>query len=228
MKKSIFIMCFLILSLTLQAQTQPLTKEEKKKEREAIEKMLKAYTACRFPDKPGFVIHEVDRMAKNKEQLLARETASGYKGVSRTDSYRVMIIFTDTPRDILGRPYYFANVRPDRSKPSEYENDKKVIGEYLEQLIVLGADTVSIKKPLEESFNGFNVYSVYRSVLAGSNQGTSIVFDDANKVVTTVYFLNEPKDWLAKSHFNTVEEWMALRKAFLESYTKCVAENLNR
>ena len=235
LKQLLFVSLLLIFGFaaTSQAQDAKLSpnekkvqKEEKKKEREAIENMLKAYTSCSFDNKDKFVIAQVERIAKDKEENLARETAEGEKGISRTDSYRVMTAFTDTPKDLFGRPYYFANIRPDRSKPTEYDNDKRVLIEYLEHLIISGNNTITIQKPLEKNYHGFDVYSIYRSIITGNNLGVSIIFDDGNKMSTTIYFLSEPKGAKAISHFKTFEEWMILRDKLLESYTKCVAENL--
>src|SRR5437867_11520524 len=97
--------------LSLQAQDVNLSKEEKqekkeasRKEREGIEKMLTAYTVCPASE-TEFVVFDVERIAKNKNQTLARDTSERVKGVSRTDSYDVLITIKDKRR--------FAGVRPD-------------------------------------------------------------------------------------------------------------------
>ena len=192
-------------------------KEAKRKEREEIEKMMKAYTVCPL-NETEFVISNVARITKNKDLTLARETAEGIKGISRTDSYSVLITFKDTMR--------FANVRPDRSKPEEHQKDKKVVLEELQHLINTGKSG-AVEKPVVKTYNGFVTYSDYRSELIGNTLGISLIFDDANKMITTIYFLNAPKDGNGK-HFKSIEEWLRLKDKFLDSYTKCVAANIER
>lgn len=210
--------------LSLHAQDAKLPKEEKKlqkeakkKEREDIEKMLKTYTICPSTD-TEFIVSAVERVSKNREQTLARDTAEGIKGISRTDSYDVLITFKDKMR--------FADVRPDRSKPEEYENDKKVALENLQYYIGNGK-SISTKKPVEKLYNGFNTYSFQRSELIGNNLGMSLIFDDANKMIITVYFINAPKDGAGKN-FKSIDDWSGLRDEFLDSYTKCVGINFRQ
>jgi len=209
-----FILSFHAQDVKLSKAEKQAQKEAKKKEREEIEKMLKVYTICPSTE-TEFVVFAARRVAKNKDQLLARETAEGVKGISRTDSYDVLITFKDTMR--------FANIRPDRSKPEEYENDKKVALENLQYYINTGK-SMATEKPVEKSYNGFVTHSSYRSELIGDNLGTSLIFDDANKMITTVYFINAPKNSDGKN-FKDISEWMELREKFLDSYTKCVASN---
>jgi hypothetical protein len=47
-----------------------------------------------------------------------------------------------------------------------------------------------------------------------------LLFDDASRMVTTIYFLNqEPKD----RSFQTIEEYRAMRDRFLSTYTSCAS-----
>jgi hypothetical protein len=49
--------------------------------------------------------------------------------------------------------------------------------------------------------------------------GLYLLLDDASRMVTTIYFLNqEPKD----RSFQTIEEYRAMRDRFLATYTACV------
>jgi len=189
--------------------------EINKKEREEIEKMLKAYTVCPKGE-TEFVVFAVRRVDKNTNRTLARETADGVKGISRTDSYDVLITFKDKMR--------FADVRPDRSDPNKYEDDKKVALENLQYYNDTGK-AMSSGKPLEKTYNGFLTYSIYRSELIGNQLGISLIFDDTNNMITTIYFVNAPKNSDGKN-YKTIEEWSKLRERFLDSYTNCVAKNL--
>lgn len=222
MKYLFLLICIFTFSLPIYAQKENLSKEEKrvqkelkKKEREQIERMLKTYTVCPTSE-TEFVVFAVRRIDKNANRTLARDTADGVKGISRTDSYDVLITFKDKMR--------FADVRPDRSDPNQYETDKKVALENLRYYNATG-ESMSSSKPVEKTYNGFLTYSIYRSELIGNQLGTSLIFDDTNKMITTVYFINAPKNSDGKN-FKTIGEWSNLREKFLDSYTSCVVKNL--
>ncbi|MER3632686.1 MAG: hypothetical protein C4325_11445 [Blastocatellia bacterium] len=222
MKYLFLLICVFTFALPIYAQKENLSKDEKrvqkeitKKEREQIEKMLKTYTVCPTSE-TEFVVLGVRRVDKNTNHTLARETADGVKGISRTDSYDVLVTFKDKTR--------FANLRPDRSDPKQYETDKKVALENLQYYNNTGK-FMSSSKPEEKTFNGFSTYSIYRSELIGNQLGTSLIFDDTNKMITTIYFINAPKNSNGNI-YKTIEEWSTLRERFLDSYTSCVAKNL--
>jgi hypothetical protein len=222
MKYLFLLICVLTFSLPIYAQKENLSKDEnrvqkeiKKKEREQIEKMLKTYTVCPTRE-TEFVVFAVRRVKKNTIETLVRETTSGVKGISRTDSYDVLITFKDTMR--------FADVRPDRSDPNQYETDKNVALENLQYYNGIGK-SMNSSKPTDKTYNGFLTYSIYRSELIGNQLGTSLIFDDTNKMITTIYFANAPKNSDGKN-YKTIEEWSKLRENFLDSYTSCVAKNL--
>ena len=222
MKYCFLLVCIVAFSTPFYAQENKLSKNEKllqkeakKKEREQIEKRLRTYTVCPSGE-TEFIVFAVRRVDKNENRTLARDTADGVKGISRTDSYDVLVTFTDKMR--------FADVRPDRSDPSQYEGDKKVALENLQYLNGLGT-AMSSPNPLEKEYNGLSTYSIYRSELIGNQLGISIIFDDANKMITTVYFINAPKSTDGKN-YKTIEEWSTLREKFLDSYTSCVSREL--
>ncbi len=228
----IFLGCSLAGSIAAQ-NGKPDKKAEKaarEKEREEIEKALKAYTVCAFTGS-DLAILKTDRITKKKEESLSRQTPEGDKSISRTDSYRVMIGFLEdygkqNDPFLGGLVRYFANVRPDRSKPEEYPNDKQVVIGNLKYFISIDK-SLETQEPLEKQYNGFNTYSIYRPALTGNTLGQSLIFDDANKIITTIYFLNMPTELYGK-HFKTIDEWKPLREKFLDSYTKCVDENLKK
>ena len=152
MKYLLLLICVLTFSLPIYAQKENLSKDEKrvqketkKKEREQIEQMLKTYTVCPTGE-TEFVVFAVRRVDKNTNRTLARDTADGVKGISRTDSYDVLITFKDKMR--------FADVRPDRSDPSQYETDKKVALENLQYYNDTGK-SMNSSKPVEKTYSGF-------------------------------------------------------------------------
>lgn len=191
-------------------------KDAKRKAREPIEKMLSAYTVCPSRDTP-FVVFAVERVSKDKNEILVRPTPDGVKKISRTDSYDVLITFRDKMR--------FADVRPDRSKPENYDDDKKIVLENL-QYYINTSKSMAADKPIEKRLNGFDTFSIYRSELIGNTLGVSLIFDDVNKMIGTVYFANAVKG--NQANFKTTQDWVGLREAFLDSYTKCVATELSK
>lgn len=196
-------------SVELSKQEQ---KDAKRKQRDAIERMLTPFTVCPANGTP-FVVFAVNRVAKNQNESLVRQTPDGVKKISRTDSYDVLITFTDKMR--------FADVRPDRSKPESYADDKKVVLENL-QYDINTSKSMAVETPAEKQFNGFDTFSLYRSELIGNTPGISLIFDDANKMIVTVYFMNAVKG--NQTNFRTIQEWMGLRDSFLDSYTKCLTD----
>lgn len=213
---------FLAFSLPILSQDKGLSKEEKREknelrkiERNQVETMLKAYVNCPAGDS-DFVIFRVERVDKDAKRTLARETADGVKAVSRTDSYDVLITFKDKMR--------FANLRPDRSDPDHFEIDKGVALESLEYYNGTGKSMIS-SSPIEKVHNGLRTFSIYRAELTGNQLGISLIFDDQNKMITTVYFINAPKNSGGKN-YSTWEEWSKFRGQFLESYTSCVANGV--
>ena len=189
-------------------------KEVKRKEREQIEKTLTAYTVCPS-NETSFVVFAAERVAKDKNESLVRPTPEGIKNISRTDSYDVLITFKDKMR--------FADVRPDRSKPENYVNDKQIVLENL-QYYINTSKSMAVEKPAEKRFNGFETVSMFRSELIGNTLGVSLIFDDPNQMIITIYFANAVKG--NQTNFKNIQEWMELRDAFLDSYTKCVVSEL--
>lgn len=218
MKYLFLLMCVFTLSLPAYSQKEKLSvaqKEARQKEREQIEKMLKTYTVCPT-NETEFAILAARRIEKDVNRMLARDTTDGVKGISRTDSYDVLIGFKDKER--------FANLRPDRSDPAQYETDKKVALENLQYYNGTGKGMTS-PKPIEKAYNDFLTYSIYRAELTGDQPGISLIFDDTNKMITTIYFINSPKKSNGKN-YKTIEEWSKLQEKFFDSYTGCVTNNL--
>jgi hypothetical protein len=224
--KNIFTLLILIftLSFTLQSQSKEekkAQKEAKKLEREQIEKVLDVYKSdkCSFSNLKLSIL-KIDRMAKNEEeQTLVRYTTEGVKGVSRTDGYRI-IFAQETDKHL------FANLRFDRSRPYSYNDDKKFSIESLEKT---NNDSKNMDSPklLEKEYNGFASYSSNRSDIVGNTIGITMIFDDKNKIIVTVYFINKPPNIKDEFKlFNNIQEWKILQDKFLDSYTKCVADNL--
>ncbi len=222
------IFTILVLSLGicfgLQAQTKDekkVQKEARKLEREEIERVLAIYKSdkCSFSEL-RLSLFKVNRIAKDEKELnLVRHTIEGVKAVSRTDGFQLIFV---QEKDT----HFFANVRVDRSRPSSFSFDKEISLETFDKEIK-DKKFLEQSQPTEKNYNGFASFSINRSEIAGSTIGTTLLFDEKNKIMTTVYFINEPAD--VKSEFklfNDISEWKELRDKFLNSYTKCLADNL--
>jgi hypothetical protein len=237
MKKVLLILLCLwaASSLVYSQDDKKAQKEARKKGRAGIEQVLSAFTVCKFDD--GLRISQIDRISKDKVKYLARQTAKGVtdksvtngksedrifladngdlnEGVSRTDSYRVMLDYN--------QPDYFANLRIDRSLPDGYAEDKAILLRWMDFSNRERTDSET-KSVQEANFNGFKTYSTSRANLDFTELGITLFFDDANKIFVTVYFLNQRPPY---RNFKTIEEWKALRDKFLDAYTGCVQNNL--
>jgi hypothetical protein len=233
------ILCLLAATSFIYSQTdKKALKEARKQERAALEKVLDAYTACKFDD--GLRISKIDRIQKDKVKYLARQTVKGvtdksvtagkseeriflaengdlHEGVSRTDSYRVMLDYN--------QPDYFANLRIDRSIPEGFSEDKDILRRWLDLLSSERTDSET-RAAQEFDFNGFQIYSTNRRTsLDFDENGVALFFDDANKIYVTVYFLNQRPPF---RNYQTIEEWKVLRDRFLDTYTGCVRANLKK
>ena len=107
--------------------------------------ILSGYTSCTFTD--GLKISDVKQVVKKGNQPREFETSTGLKEVSRIGSYRVMIKYPE-------HDYFMANIRPERSRASDYENDKAVVIDYLENS-AKNDDTMETTSPIKETYNGF-------------------------------------------------------------------------
>ncbi len=222
----------------LAAQSKSATKDAKKAERAEIERVIKAYTSCTFDD--GLRISRVDRIQSGGSKFLARPTAKGLsergtppgkseeryyvddngllnEGVSRTHGYRVMVDYR--------KPDFFANIRIDRSDPAGYEEDKQILERWFNFIHSERPDS-DASTPIVKDYNGLRSISTYRSnVDVPRNElGLSLLFDDANKIYVSIYFLNQrPKNRVHKS----TDDWKEMRERLLVRYSKCVRENLD-
>jgi DNA-binding cell septation regulator SpoVG len=174
---------------------------------------LKSYSACTFDD--DLTVKKARRIKGVKNRAV--ETADGYKEVSRTNSYEILISYPNT--DI------FASIRPEMSEANSYEQDKKNVLENLKYSISLSRDLES-NDPIKTTYNGFESYGLNRNTLNSYNTiGQYVLFNDADKTITTIYFFNaKPK----KRKFQTIEEWRGLKEKFLNNYTRCINTNSNR
>jgi hypothetical protein len=175
---------------------------------------LKAYAAsCSFED--GLTVKKVRRIKGVKNRAV--ETADGYKEITRTNSYEILVAYPKT--DV------FASIRPEKSEDASYEQDKKNAIEGLKYTMSTSRELES-NEPIKATYNGFESYGSVRTTVDRYNTtAVYVLFNDTDKTITTIYFFNaKPKN----RKFQTIEEWRELRDKFLNSYTRCINTNSNR
>lgn len=173
--------------------------------------LFKPYLSCKSDD--GLYVKEVKRRNKSGENYRTVKTAEGEKKVSVVDGYRVMFAYERAR-------YYFANVKVELSKAEDYATDKETVIESLEYLPFFENVPVKMVYRVKSDFNGYEVYGADMDMIdKGGIIGIYVIFSEADKVVVTVYFLNQGKE---HRRFNNIEEFRALRDNFLNRYTRCI------
>ena len=191
--------------------------------------VLMPYTKCEFSD--DLEIVRVDRIFAGKNRPRAVETANSPKEVSRIASYRVMIAY---PK----HDYYMANIRPELSATNEYETDKVNVVDWLTKLAGDDKEFSSSEGLVKTTINGFDIYNYHRRDFFFESRkseknptggvdsvGTSVMFSDLDKTITTIYFFNTKKPKKNPVGFNSIEDWIGARDTFLKTYTNCIDQN---
>ncbi len=140
-----------------------------------------------------------------------REVGLGEKTerVSVIDGYRVMYSYP--------RTYWFANLKAERSDPSRYAEDKRIVTDNFAALAEGDADTVLANF----SNGGFTGQTLTKKRLGGSTLGITQLLSDEDAVIVTIFFMNQEPENRA---FQTYGEFVALRDGFVSGYMDCVAE----
>jgi hypothetical protein len=173
---------------------------------------LKPFTTCELDS--GLRIVQVDRLPKNVKSRTVT-TSKGDQEISLADGYRVMVAYNDD-RD------WFANIKAEKSVTTEYERDKELVIENLKWAASKSKELES-QEPVKVSFGEYEGYGTSKRTLVGDMLGIYVLFSDANRTITTLYFINQnPK----RKRFQTIEEWRALRDEFLKTYTTCLKKTL--
>ena len=128
--------------------------------------------------------------------------------ISVVDGYRVMYSYA--------RTHPFANLKAERSDPSRYSEDKRIVTLNFTEM----AKADGTLDLAEFSHLGFSGQTLTKRELAGRSLGMAQIFSDADSVIVTVFFLNQaPED----RRFQTHEEFDSLRDAFVRGYIECAA-----
>jgi len=129
--------------------------------------------------------------------------------VSVVEGYRVTYSYP--------RTFRFANLNAERSDPSRYAEDKRIVMLDLAEMAQADGDT----KPVEFSERGFSGQTLEKRKLGGTTLAKTQIFSDEDSVIVTIYFMNQAPE---NRGFQTYEEFISLRDGFIRGYIECVAK----
>lgn len=140
-----------------------------------------------------------------------REVSFGGKSqrVSVVDGYRVMYSHP--------RKFPFARLKAERSDPSKYAEDKRIVTLHLMEMEQADGNVELVTF----SAQGFSGQTLTKKELAGTTLGMTQIFSDEDSVIVTIFFLNQLPE---NRKFQTYEEFLALRDGFVRGYLECVAK----
>jgi len=177
---------------------------------------LKPYTTCKGPG--DLKIKEVTRRAAGGDTYREVTTTNGKQKVSVVDGYRVMFAYPDLP-------YYFANVKIERSDPAHYPEDKEILINEKKYFATIKEATALVFTD-KKLINGLEDYGFEREKIdVGGQVAVHVLFYDAAHLVVTVYFLNQSKAVFGNNRrFETVKQFRELRDDFLSHYSECLKQ----
>jgi hypothetical protein len=170
---------------------------------------LQPYATCQFND--DLVLAKIDALSG----ATTRDVETEY-GHRKIDIDAGMQLEFDYPS---AGPY--AEAKVEQLPASKYPEEKQWLIDNFRFLYNASANTVVNRKDLGP-INGYEVRGYDRVKLDDPNLGFYVMFDDANRVVTTFTLMNQEN---AARRFKTPKEYQQLRDQFLTSYTFCVRAN---
>jgi hypothetical protein len=172
----------------------------------------------------------IDYYSNTSREPIKREKVTVQEG------YRAMYAYPDT--------YYFSNTKIEQSAPGAYENDKTIaidaikheynrkkerVYSYLKENPNLKEKMASFKAKnkdyieLEEDiYQGYKYISYTENVigLTGNTISQIHIFVPEKEITVTAYLLRQEK-----AKFSTIEEFLKLRRDFIESYIEYLSKN---
>ncbi len=128
--------------------------------------------------------------------------------VSVVDGYRVAYSYP--------RTFQFANLKAERSDPSRYAEDKRIVALNLAEMAKADGNTALA----DFSDRGFSGQTLAKKELSGTTLAITQIFSDEDAVIVTIYFMNQVPEM---RRFQTHEEFISLRDSFIRGYVECVA-----
>ena len=171
--------------------------------------LLKPYTSCQFSG--GLAPVQIDRLPGTGIRYRTVETSDGERRVSMLDGYRMMLAYPGTS--------YFANMKVERSDPTQYFSDKEAVINSLRYMV---GQSKGVKVEVENrSYNGFDQYALNNPAIEVNGPiSTYVLFRDSAQIIVTIYFLNQKAE---ERKFQSLDEYNALKERVLEDFTKCVS-----
>jgi hypothetical protein len=165
------------------------------------------YTSCKFND--GLAVVETSPLAPGIHERTV-QTSKGSRQISMVEGRRVMFAYPDKD--------FYANVKVEILPEKNYAETRQSLIDNFDYFLNSG-DGTTRNYGLKPTLNGLDVRGLDREKLEGGVLGIYLLLDDASRMVTTIYFLNqEPKD----RSFQTMEEYRVMRDRFLQTYSACV------
>jgi hypothetical protein len=166
------------------------------------------YEHCTIANGPTLI--EDTPLAQGVEGRTVK-TVMGAKNVPLAGGTRLLYAWPGTEP--------FANVKVEAIPADGYRQARLDLTDNFQQ--ILTADDSSERNyALKPRLNGLEIYGLDRKKLEGGVLGIYIFFNERSHIITTVYFLNQEPN-LRK--FQSLQEYAALRDAFLESFTACAS-----
>ena len=113
---------------------------------------------------------------------------------------------------------FYANVKVEILPEKNYAETRQSLIDNFDYSLASG-DGNTRNYRLKPTLNDLNVRGLDRDKLEGGVLGLYLLIDDASRMVTTIYFLNQEPN---NRNFQTIEEYRAMRDRFLATYTACV------
>lgn len=166
---------------------------------------LDRYVACQYADSLYPV--KIMRLPGRGVRYRTVATGKGDKKVSVIDGYTILLG--------QGAPSYFANVKVEKSDPTQYSSDKDAVTRNIE----LAMDQSKNGEWEHMPFNGFDLYGLAFSSIDGNGpNGMYVLFHDSTQTIVTIYFLGQPP---AYRTFKTIEEHDRIRDRMLVAIANC-------
>lgn len=175
---------------------------------------LRRYTTCKIAD-------DLSHRHVNRVEYPGKYREVGKQGrVSVVDAYRITFGYADAPYDLV-------NVKVEQSHPHDYAQDKERVVKELKHLSST-AQATKIEFADKVVLHGYEHYGIDRDVIdAGIVVGTHVLFDDAEHLIITIYFLNHDKK-MKKRRFNDVEAYRLFKTDALDGYAECLRKVANQ
>lgn len=161
-----------------------------------------------FKNPTGLSMGATDRVSEKADHHRTLPTSKGDVVITRVDGYRVLY---NNNKDVP-----FVNLKVEQTEEGAYLTDQTKLLENLRYFAATGVNMES-NEVIKLEFNGYTIWGVSRnSIKEGSNLGTFVMFP-GNDIVVYFYFNNLKPGY---RHFETAEEYKALRNAFIDEYTR--------